>query len=63
MIVTQYESVAEIEAMKVRRQQQRSRAGEAAARDAGAWSSAHEREIRAEMERRLARRGVARPRS
>lgn len=61
MIVTQYEGVAEIEALKVRRHQQQ-RSPEPAgtpARPSPAWSPAHEREIRAEMERRLAARRAA----
>lgn len=64
MIVTQYEGVAEIEALKVRRQQQRSsQTAGATTRRTEAWSSAHEREIRAEMERRLAARQATPPRS
>ena len=56
-MITQYDAVAEIEAMKVRTirvRSERTRA-ETAGTD-GDWSHSSEREIREEMERRLARR-------
>jgi hypothetical protein len=59
-MITQYEAVAEIEAMKARprkRLQQSTTTGESAGFGWGASESA----IRAEMERRLARRASAKP--
>ena len=63
MIVTQYDAVAEIEALKARRRQPKRlpRSGDQGIGPAvsGAWSSASEQDIRAEMERRLAKRAGA----
>ena len=59
-MITQYEAVAEIEAMKARprqRLQQATTTGESA----GFGWRASENAIRAEMERRLARRAAAKP--
>jgi hypothetical protein len=59
-MITQYEAVAEIEAMKAkprRRLQQATTTGESA----GFGWGASENAIRAEMERRLARRASAKP--
>jgi hypothetical protein len=56
-MITQYDAVAEIEAMKLRTihvRSERTRV-ETSAND-GHWSRSSEREIREEMERRLARR-------
>ena len=57
LMITQYDAVAEIEAMKLRTIRIRSERpnAEAAAGDRQ-WSRSGEREIREEMERRLARR-------
>jgi hypothetical protein len=67
VIVTQYDSVAEIEAMKARRRQNRRShevpAGSAPRQHSRSWSSAREEDIRAEMDRRIARRAAARAES
>jgi hypothetical protein len=57
-MITQYEAVAEIEAMKWKRMKTSRARVDAAGGGAGTehWSSATERAIREEMERRLARR-------
>jgi hypothetical protein len=56
-MITQYDAVAEIEAMKLRTIRVRSEPtrAETSATD-GHWARASEREIREEMERRLVRR-------
>ena len=57
LMITQYDAVAEIEAMKLRTR--RVRSGDARAETSASdrqWSRSSEREIREEMERRLARR-------
>ena len=61
-MITQYEAVAEIEAMKwrrVRAPRERKRPAPAAAETPGTWDGASEAAIRREMERRLARRAEA----
>jgi hypothetical protein len=57
-MITQYEAVAEIEAMKWKRMKTARAHRDAAGggTSAGQWTSATERAIREEMERRLARR-------
>ena len=57
IMITQYDAVAEIEAMKVRTKRVRTPRSNAAAVTADhGWTRANEREIREEMERRLERR-------
>ena len=56
-MITQYDAVAEIEAMKLRTKRVRAaRQSAAAATSDPQWTPSSEREIREEMERRLARR-------
>ena len=56
-MITQYDAVAEIEAMKLRTMRVRSERPRAdTSTTDGHWSQSSEREIREEMERRLARR-------
>ena len=56
-MITQYDAVAEIEAMKLRTKRVRAaRQSAAAATSDLRWTPSGEREIREEMERRLARR-------
>jgi hypothetical protein len=55
-MITQYDAVAEIEAMKVRTKRVRTGQLRAAVTADHGWTRASEREIREEMERRLERR-------
>lgn len=55
-MITQYEAVAEIEAMKARRHRSRTSSVPSSAPRVSSWSSATEAQIRREMERRLASR-------
>ena len=55
-MITQYDAVAEIEAMKVRTKRARTGRSSAAVTSEHGWTRASEREIREEMERRLERR-------
>ena len=56
-MITQYDAVAEIEAMKLRTKRVRAvRESAAAAKSDPRWTRSSEREIREEMERRVALR-------
>jgi hypothetical protein len=58
-MITQYDALAEIEAMKVARSRTAVKTAAPAAASVSSWLNASEQAIRAEMERRLVRRGTA----
>lgn len=58
-MITQYDAVAEIEAMKARRDAKQKARPDEPAPDPSSWSAAGEHAIRAEMERRLASRSAS----
>jgi hypothetical protein len=58
-MITQYEALAEIEAMKVARSRRTGKsAAQASSSTRTSWTDASEHAIRAEMERRLLRRAM-----